>query len=409
MYEAELKSFLITIGVNEKGVQEVFTKLDELGVGDTPQSTAGEGMVPAIDIALDEIELRAISTPDAEDTKEVSGGNRPGSLRESNAGLKEVSGIESETEIIEIKDGDDMTARRRPTYTNITLERAVFYDTAKNIIQNIRSAAPEERENLKEELKANRETFQTEIVSMNLTIRENAKDLRDNFRENVKTTIGHVDHGKTARIAVAHGKGLRMLNRFRSAMVRFDHILARLESRVNKLEAEGIPTDSFFDVFTSIEEAKNMQVENEAKMEELKAKYESLLLSEKAVGFIKIDGIEGEKAFIKFDGVEGEKATGYLKLDGIDGEKAYGYLKIDGVKGNRIYLKLDGIDGKRAYIKLGDIKGEISQGIGEEARQIAQELKTEIENLHAKLRSIADDIKQAGKDYNSSISNNSTL
>ncbi|MDP2695800.1 MAG: hypothetical protein Q8O87_00945 [bacterium] len=173
-------------------------------------------------------------------------------------------------------------------------KKEAFHDTQTDIIQNIRAAAPEERESLKEELKANREAFQTEIVSMSLTTRENAKALRENFRENVKTTIGHVDHGKTTRIAVAHGKGLRMLNRFRSAMARFDHILGRLESRIEKMrieiEGEARSTAKIKDTFPPtntavlIEKAKNMSVENEAKMEELKAKYESLLLGENAGG-----------------------------------------------------------------------------------------------------------------------------
>ena len=83
------------------------------------------------------------------------------------------------------------------------------------------------------------------------------------------------------RIALAHGKGLRMLNRFRSAMARFDHILGRLESRIEKLKAQGIDVSS---VIPRIEEAKNMSAENEAKMEELKAKYESLLLGENVGG-----------------------------------------------------------------------------------------------------------------------------
>ena len=118
-----------------------------------------------------------------------------------------------------------------------------------------------------------------------------------------------------------------MLNRFRSATARFNHILGRLESRVLKLEARGYKIDSFFDVQTSIEEANNISIENEAKLIELKAKYESLLL------------------------------------------------------------------------------GENVGGIGEEAREIAKELKTEIENLHAKLREIVDGIKQATKDYNTTRSN----
>tara|TARA_Y100000310_G_scaffold341547_1_gene441028 strand:- start:3917 stop:4975 length:1059 start_codon:yes stop_codon:yes gene_type:complete len=247
VYEAELKSFLIEIGIGEEGVNEIFTKLDELGIG-------------------------------------INGENESTARKSS----------------------------RRVRYGNITLEREVFQDASKNIIQNIRSAAPEERENLKEKLKASRETFQTEILSMSLSIRENAKVLRENFRENVRTAIGHVDHGKTARIAVAHGKGLRMINRFRSATARFDHILGRLESRVEKLKARNIDMSL---VIPIIEEAKNMQVENEAKLEDLKAKYEALLADENP------------------------------------------------------------------------------RGIAGEARAIAKELKTEIENIHAKLREIATTIR----------------
>ena len=113
---------------------------------------------------------------------------------------------------------------------------------------------------------------------------EKAKGVRENLRKNVRAVIGHVDHGKTARIAVAHGKGLRMINRFRSATARFDHILSRLESRVEKFKAQGFAVDSFFEVEVSIEEAKNISTENKAKLEQLKAKYESLLLGENLRG-----------------------------------------------------------------------------------------------------------------------------
>jgi len=86
-----------------------------------------------------------------------------------------------------------------------------------------------------------------------------------------------------------------MLNRYRSAMARFDHILARLESRIEKMrieiEAEERASNGTIETLFPptnmailIEEAKNMSVENEAKMEELKAKYESLLLGENAGG-----------------------------------------------------------------------------------------------------------------------------
>ncbi|MDP2630987.1 MAG: hypothetical protein Q8P56_06315 [Candidatus Uhrbacteria bacterium] len=310
----DLKAMLVKFGVSDVGITEVFAELDRLGTGDTPQSAAVNS---GLELVKDEIIV-----PDTGDATGFSSGG-------VSFDKKEVSGIESETGLIDnIRENDNVTTRRGPRYGNITLKRSVFQDTSKNIIQNLRAAAPEERENLKEELKVSRGTFQTEIVALNLSIRENAKVLRDNFRENVRTVIGHVDHGKTARIAVAHGKGLRMLNRFRSATARFDHILGRLESRVEKLEARGVDIST---VIPLIEEAKNMSVENEAKMEELKAKYESLLL------------------------------------------------------------------------------GENVKGISEEARAIAKELKAEIETLHAKLIKIADDIRQAAGDYNSSISNSSTL
>ncbi|MBI2635224.1 MAG: hypothetical protein HYW79_01630 [Parcubacteria group bacterium] len=128
---------------------------------------------------------------------------------------------------------------------------------------------------------------------------ENAKVLRDNFRENVRTLFKG-DGTPVRRIALAHGRGLRMLNRFRSATARFDHILGRLESRIEKMriefevEGEDCEVKSIFhtsDDNGGIEiatlKAKNMQVENEAKIEELKAKYESLLLGENAGGIAK--------------------------------------------------------------------------------------------------------------------------
>ncbi len=278
----DLKAMLVRFGVSDAGITEVFAELDRLGTGDTPQPAAVNS---GLELVKD-----GVSAPDTGSTA-----------------------------------GEEPTTRRTK-YSNITLERGAFKDAAMNAIQNIKSAAPEERENLKEELKVSRETFKTEILSMSLSIRENAKELRENFRENVKTTIGHVDHGKTARIAVAHGKGLRMLNRFRSATARFDHILGRLESRIEKIGARGVDVSS---VIPLIEEAKNISVDNEAKLEQLKEKYESLLL------------------------------------------------------------------------------GENVKGIGEEARAIATEFKTETQNLHAQLNEIVDGIKACctGDDYNSSRSN----
>lgn len=268
VYEAELKSFLLAIGINEKDAQDILLEFDKIGIGtteDTPQALVNQELHrPPTSVGEGQL------VPVVQKTREMA---------------------------------------------------RTFNDEAANLTEKMKAAGlKEQREDIRKELQANRQTLQKNVQTLRQDLRENAQELRENFRENVKTTIGHVDHGKTGRIALAHGKGLRMLNRFRSAMARFDHILGRLESRIEKIEARGIDISS---VVPLIEEAKNMQVENEAKMEELKTKYESLLL------------------------------------------------------------------------------GENAGGIAKEAREIAKELKSEIE----KLRGLLDDIKLATGNYNSSLSN----
>ena len=339
----ELEDTLIAIGIGEEGVSEIFIKLDELGAGfiklDDEEKTVtscpdsgGPGCGFGEGSTIEGGEAKVIPAPDEGDISkgtstwdtEIVSLDLQSEVSIPDTGdtlTKEASYIKIEElweEAISALDtGDDRVIRKRPgrtKYQNITLKRIIFHDIANDIMQNIRAATPEERENLVDELQANRGLWDTEILSMSLSIRENAKELRENFRENVRSTIGHVDHGKTARIAAAHSEGLRMINRFNSATVRFEHILGRIESRVDKLEARGVNVSS---VIPLIEEAKNISLENEAKLEQLKVEYESLLL------------------------------------------------------------------------------GENLQGIGEEARFIAKELKVETENLHAKLREIVDEIKQA--------------
>ena len=443
VYEAELKSFLINIGIDKNGVIEVFATLDELGVGfiklddeekaiSAPDAEVTTQAVEKIELAVEQVkrgEAPASGTGDvstsvvdsffdvytelgifieviAEDanitktdarkvvdalmkvsptftidenglqddeearliavviigalkseltakraldsfvgatTKSLRGSDRValvgfGSFSISKREARTI-GAGQVTEIIkgvtEIKDSADLAKTvARVKYSNITLERGylAFNEASEDIIQNIKFASPEERKNLIEELKVNRKTLRTEILSMSLSTRENAKALRENFRENMRATIGHVDHGKTAKIIIAHGKGVRMLNRYNSAIARFDHILGKIESRSEKNaqlytkstlhQREGGSADDLGDaidmsvVTLLIEEAKNMSVANKVELEQLKAKYEELLL------------------------------------------------------------------------------GENSQGIAKEARVIATELKTKIQTLHDKLREIVGEIRK---------------
>ncbi|QQG45219.1 MAG: hypothetical protein HYW89_04465 [Candidatus Sungiibacteriota bacterium] len=294
---ADLKAMLVKFGVSDTGIEAVFTKLDELGAGaDSPEKEFTTG--------------GAVSAPAAGKTPQPAAVNRE---------VKRMSGK------VSAPNTQDDPRRGKGSVNFINKpDRGAFHDTQQEILAEFdryeEGKSVREKTDKIEKLRANREAFQTEIISVNLTIRENAKALRDNFRENVKTTIGHVDHGKTARIAVAHGKGLRMLNRYRSAMVRFDHILSRLESRIEKMRIEfeaeeRAKTGSVNNTFPPrnmailIEKAKNMSVENEAKMEELKAKYESLLLGENAKGVLAKLTIVPEK------GEEARALAAELKTD----------------------------------------------------------------------------------------------
>lgn len=127
----------------------------------------------------------------------------------------------------------------------------------------------------REKSQKNREAVIKAIAEIREDIKATAQERRESFREKV------TDARKRARIAAAHGRGLRMINRFRSAVARFDHILGRLETRIDKMESKGVDVSS---VVPLMEEAKNMKVEADAEIESLKIKYESLLKGENEGG-----------------------------------------------------------------------------------------------------------------------------
>lgn len=130
------------------------------------------------------------------------------------------------------------------------------------------NATNEEKESLRAEFQNQREALHQNTQSLRQEVKDNALELREQFRASSKSQI------EQARIVVAHKRAFNMTNRFSSALIRFDNIVERIESRLEKLEAEGVDTSS---VLFMLEELKTLQAENEALLESLKATYESLL------------------------------------------------------------------------------------------------------------------------------------
>lgn len=179
--------------------------------------------------------------------------------------------IKQERENLKIQ----LQAQKDDIFQNIQRKKTMLQQETKTALQNMKNAGAENRLDAKQQLQAKREALLSEAQALRKNLKENSEVLRDNFREKIKSVK------QRALTAAAHGKGLKMLNRFRSAAARFDNILGRLESRIQRLENKGIDASS---VLPLIEEAKNMSVQNKAKLEELKAKYESLLSGENPRG-----------------------------------------------------------------------------------------------------------------------------
>lgn len=230
VYEAELKSFLTAVGMNEKDAQDILLEFDKIGI-----SKGGELRTPT---------ATTPQQPTARKGMFIKLGGLPG-------------------------------------------QQAAFKDSSIKSIQNLKAAESDDqlKGEVRHELQANRETLQKSAETLRQDLRENAQGLRDNFRKrSVREGTDKIEKLEIARIAVAHGKGLRMINRYRSAIARFDHILGRMESRVQKLEAQGADMSA---VIPLVEEAKNTQVLNKAKLAELQAKYESLLTGQNPGGIAK--------------------------------------------------------------------------------------------------------------------------
>lgn len=275
--------------VVEEVLQKLEVELDRLGMGsDAPEKEFTEGAVPSAagqpGAGQIEKEVSALGTGDTPQPETVNAElHRPPTAGMGEQRFKSVDGLDSET-------------RTGILYTQPG-ERVNFeYSTMKSI-QDLKAAESEEqRENIRKELRANRQTLQENVQTLRQDLRENAQELRENFRtEYLKYELKDV-RVVSFRIALAHGKGLRMINRYRSAIARFDHIFGRLESRIEKIgieiemQAEGNITRinrPGKETIALIEEAKNTQVLNKAKLAELEAKYESLLLGKNSGGVAK--------------------------------------------------------------------------------------------------------------------------
>lgn len=165
--------------------------------------------------------------------------------------------------------------QREATRAKIQEERATLKTETQQKLQTIKTTTSEEREKIRAELKTSRDALHQNVKTMREETRTEAKQLRDDFRTKVQ------DAHERARIAAAHGRGLKMLNRYRAAIARFEHLIGRIEMRLEKLKARGVDVSS---VIPMIEEAKNMKIEAEADLEALKAKYEELLKGENGKG-----------------------------------------------------------------------------------------------------------------------------
>ena len=169
----------------------------------------------------------------------------------------------------------ELREERTELQTQIKSDLRSFQTESKILLRGLAEATPEARKEAMQDLQEGREELRQKARELRDNLRDTAKERREAFREKFR------DARESARVAAAHGKGLRMLNRYRAAIARFAHIRERLESRMEKLEEQGVDTSS---VESLIEEAENMEAQAEVKMEELKAKYEALLDGERMGG-----------------------------------------------------------------------------------------------------------------------------
>jgi len=184
--------------------------------------------------------------------------------RKTDKMMNEKEGSGNERSILEEK----LKSERMEIQNKIKDDLLKLKTEARDKLQDLKVVTPEKRKEILDELKSNRDALHDRVMELRKDLIDNAKKARDEFREKIK------DVKIRAKIAAGHGKAIRIARHFRLTLERFKHIMGRIESRISELGKDGVDMTSFL---ARVEDIKNAITETEADIEELKAKYESIL------------------------------------------------------------------------------------------------------------------------------------